>query len=355
MPLRVLLIAVTFSAYALGGPQMPKNEHATSETKAQEPENIQRPIPPRHVIIDPSVPAPNGPQPKPANGQGEATEKPLPRFIRPEWIIVYVTAAYCWITWRILKTIKRQADTMDRQATEARQSSAQQMQGVQASIAEATRAAKAMEGIAASMATSVEAAKENVRISRETADAAIATADATKDSALAMINSQRAWVVIHPGNPAPEVIAAIPGAARAPEIAFAFRIWNKGKTTATKVKVFSRYVLLNKMEDLPETPQYGPAAELPNGALIPTDKAEDVNAFWSYRRLEPNAYLFQDDVDAITKQEKFLYAYGIVIYDNGVGGEGSTCFGLVYNFPLPGDWHPKGFLHCGPPAYNKIT
>ena len=71
---------------------------------------------------------------------------------------------------RTLSAIERQADLMDRQATEARESTAQQMRDVQASIAEATRASKAMEGIAESMASNVESVRTSVGISREIAD-----------------------------------------------------------------------------------------------------------------------------------------------------------------------------------------
>jgi hypothetical protein len=59
---------------------------------------------------------------------------------------------------------------MERQANEARASATQQARDVQASIAEATRAASAMEEIAESMASNVESVRVSVDISREIAD-----------------------------------------------------------------------------------------------------------------------------------------------------------------------------------------
>lgn len=69
-----------------------------------------------------------------------------------------------------VRTLQAIANLMEQQATEARESAANQMRDVQASIAEATRASKAMEGIAESMALNVESVRESVGISREIAD-----------------------------------------------------------------------------------------------------------------------------------------------------------------------------------------
>ncbi len=71
---------------------------------------------------------------------------------------------------RTLREIKRQADLMDTQIQDSRKSGADNSRDVQASIAEATRAAKAMEGIAESMVANAESMKTSVAISREIAD-----------------------------------------------------------------------------------------------------------------------------------------------------------------------------------------
>ena len=85
-------------------------------------------------------------------------------------LLVLVGGGGVWAALLTLKAIERQADLMERQATEARDSATQQMRDVQASIAEATRSSKAMEGIAESMASNVESVRKSVGISREIAD-----------------------------------------------------------------------------------------------------------------------------------------------------------------------------------------
>ena len=71
---------------------------------------------------------------------------------------------------RTLSAIERQAELMERQATEARETTTQQMRDVQASISEATRASNAMERVAESMALSAESVRESLSISRGIAD-----------------------------------------------------------------------------------------------------------------------------------------------------------------------------------------
>jgi hypothetical protein len=54
---------------------------------------------------------PQDPQSKPTTGE-ETTEKSLPRFIRSEWVTVYVTLAYVVIALLTLRAIERQAEFM---------------------------------------------------------------------------------------------------------------------------------------------------------------------------------------------------------------------------------------------------
>jgi hypothetical protein len=63
-----------------------------------------------------------GGKPESPNSQDQAAEKPLPRFERPEWVIVYVTVVYAFIAWLTLLSIKRQANTMDKQFADAKES-----------------------------------------------------------------------------------------------------------------------------------------------------------------------------------------------------------------------------------------
>ncbi len=84
--------------------------------------------------------------------------------------LVLIGASGVYAALKTLKAIERQAELMERQANEARDSATQQARDVQDSIAEATRASRAMEGIAESMAANVESVRISVDISREVAD-----------------------------------------------------------------------------------------------------------------------------------------------------------------------------------------
>src|SRR5262249_41670297 len=113
MPFRFLW-AILLSAHSFGWPEMAKGQDPTANTKAKNTKQSEGAVP-THVIIDPPLPKIEF-QSGSGNNQDKSVDSPLPRFIRPEWIIVYVTTIYVWITWRMLKAIKRQADLLDNQA-----------------------------------------------------------------------------------------------------------------------------------------------------------------------------------------------------------------------------------------------
>lgn len=181
------------------------------------------------------------------------------------------------------------------------------------------------------------------------------TVAVARDSAMAAMNSQRAWVVTQPAHATPNLVPAIPGVPGAPKHFFAYRIWNAGHTTATDVKAFARYMILKSLDDLPVTPTYGELENFPNKVLIPTDTSIGDHGLWGLKWLEPVPTLWESEIEDFENRKRFLYAYGIVTYKNGIGGTGVTAFGLVYHFPLEGDWKPKGFLAAGPDEYNKST
>lgn len=117
-----VVFAFILSANLLGGPQVSKDQHTATDATARRAENDKRPIPPTHVIIDPPLPAVSS-KPESNDSQNEPAEKPLPRFIRPEWIIVYITAIYVFITWLMWRTIKRQSELLKQQVDDTRTAS----------------------------------------------------------------------------------------------------------------------------------------------------------------------------------------------------------------------------------------
>jgi len=113
------LAILSIAALLLGGPCVAENQqsqpHAVNDNTAQ----AHGVTPPTQVVIEPA-PATPCTQEKPCYIQENAPEKPLPRWKRPEWVIVYITAIYVFIAGLTLLAIKRQADTMQQQAIDAR-------------------------------------------------------------------------------------------------------------------------------------------------------------------------------------------------------------------------------------------
>jgi hypothetical protein len=54
-------------------------------------------------------------QEKPCWEKDASAENPLPRWRRPEWVIVYVTVVYALLAWLQLRAIRKQAAIMERQ------------------------------------------------------------------------------------------------------------------------------------------------------------------------------------------------------------------------------------------------
>jgi hypothetical protein len=118
MLFRFCVLFFVLVANLFGWPQMPKQQSANSSRKTTHPDQDKKRIPPIHVIVDPPFPL-SVPKPDTTGAQTEPQEKPLPRFTRAEWVIVYVTIVYAFIAWWTLKTIKKQTKVMEGQAKTA--------------------------------------------------------------------------------------------------------------------------------------------------------------------------------------------------------------------------------------------
>lgn len=118
------------------------------------------------MIIDPSS-ATVHIEPETDNTAKAALEKPWRQFLGSEWVIVYVTVAYSLITLLMWRTIKRQADIMDRQAREAKESSAQTFEVLKEQTDNALISAKAATISAIAADESAKASLAQIRMMKE--------------------------------------------------------------------------------------------------------------------------------------------------------------------------------------------
>jgi hypothetical protein len=81
-----------------------------------------QPTSPTHLTVDPPFPSTNQPKAEDKNNQ---PPKGWMRFLQSDWVIVYVTVANCIIALFMWLTIKRQANIMDAQARDTKESDAQ--------------------------------------------------------------------------------------------------------------------------------------------------------------------------------------------------------------------------------------
>src|SRR5579862_8015639 len=114
------VVTTMLAMLLLGWPSTAENQQSNSHKTSQKSAQNKQPAPPIHVVIDPPLPAASG-KPESTSSQNQSAEKPLPRFERPEWVIVYVTLVYAFIAWLTLIAIKRQANTMESQLADARE------------------------------------------------------------------------------------------------------------------------------------------------------------------------------------------------------------------------------------------
>lgn len=156
----IMLISVALILALLGGPGAAHQKKTQPHAATNKADHNQDVVPPQGAVVNPVSTAPHS-QPESSKEQPKPTSKPLPWFVRPEWVIAWITAACTIISGFQLWAIKRQADTMDRQAREVREST-----------------------------------KETTAVALETAQAAKASADAAMLNTNALMDSTRAWVLI---------------------------------------------------------------------------------------------------------------------------------------------------------------
>ena len=165
-------------------------------------------------------------------------------------------------------------------------------------------------------------------------------------------NSERAWLIITPRNWNPDLAAIDPKVAGPiPLNVFEATVKNIGRTPGQVIEIAMRYVTIGKLEDLPDIPDYGQTARPEGMLLVPQD------SFGRVTPLSPSPSLEPEDTRAIRAAQRFVYAYGFVVYKDVFGNEHETRRGYVYDFPqgLMVSLNQPSFQQGGPPAYNRAT
>jgi hypothetical protein len=104
------LLIVSVLAFLFGRPSVAQGQRSSPHTPDGKSSQHQQEVPPTHIVIDPPLPTPNRPKSESVKVESSSPEKLLPRFERPEWVAVYITAVYVLISWLTLRAVKRQAD-----------------------------------------------------------------------------------------------------------------------------------------------------------------------------------------------------------------------------------------------------
>jgi hypothetical protein len=178
-------------------------------------------------------------------------------------------------------------------------------------------------------------------------------AEAARASAESIKRSERAWIQAGPDMPEFKIEnLAPPGGAIA---VFNWSITNTGRTPARLLEIAARYRLIKSLNRISDVPEYnGDLEKIPlyENLLIPSERA------WSFQPLEPSV-LSPDEITAIKKGDRTLFAYGYVNYLDVFGDRHETGFCYCYLVPQGGmvsfakeGWRP--YLQA-PPAYKKAT
>jgi hypothetical protein len=174
-------------------------------------------------------------------------------------------------------------------------------------------------------------------------------AKAAKISAEALMNSERAWVIVDAdGRTKP--IEHIPGQ---PANVFNFFVWNTGKTPASVTFTRSEFKKIESLDDLPNIPKYrsGNLGTYSSNMLAPVGpkKMGSLNIIIQGPELDLVAF------NALLTHQFFIYVHGEIEYADVFEKKRRTTFGFYWHVPLPGDLLSEQWVRYGPPNYNECT
>jgi len=173
------------------------------------------------------------------------------------------------------------------------------------------------------------------------------SAEAAKQSAEALIESQRAWILVLPDhfeNPKPMY---------GPEMKddlmkFFISIKNVGTSPARLISTAFRYCLLNDLDELSPKPEYPQPLPYNGWIVAPQELVNEVIP------LEMEGLTAVELDSHCLNKTKFLFAYGVVKYRDIFNRERETRIGYVYEyFWVHQAMKPsRRIKQAGPPEYN---
>jgi len=183
--LKYLAIASVLGAFLLRGPDLSKKQESAPHTAHNVPHANAQPAQPAIPIVY-GTDCCKTESPK---SQNASQEKLLPWPLRPEWVIVYVTIGYAIIAWFTLRSISRQADYMERQGADFRESNAATALAAQETLSAIKRQADSMDTQTGHLASQIAEMQAQTAVAKTSAENALLNAKA-------LINSERAWIMI---------------------------------------------------------------------------------------------------------------------------------------------------------------
>jgi len=342
-----------FGAFLLGWPCVAEDQQAASHTANHQATQSDKAVQPTHVVIDPPLP-PSSSKPESSNGQEQTPEKPLPRYERPEWVIVYVTIVYAFIAWRTLRAIRKQADITEQQAADARKSATSAE-----SISNETL--KAIKRQGDWMRLSAKAQKLSAKAAITGAKAALESAHTASTSINAMINKERARLRIirlpledkplHPGYK--RKMTTLMGVDTPPVCLetdrFGIAIHNDGETSGYNVSAISTVEVIAEFGKV----------------LLHQSISTYVGVLGSNKRsgdiiIPLFGGIDQEVLDEIHNAKANLSFYGVVKYDDAFEKERVSEFNYIWNTAKTDLGPPFGSIDTsawidGPPGSNRTT
>jgi len=335
--LAILGVCVTF---LLGRPCVAEDNKATTNTASAQPQRDGRVVPPSSATVDPSNAAPLGKN-ESANQKADSPEKPLPRFFRPEWVIVYITAIYSLIAGITLWVIKRQADIMEGGAIDAIKSASDAATTAQGTLDAIKEQARIMRDQANLLVDHKLVFIESMKAARQSAEAAKTSADIAAGVSIPTL-------VIHEFETGDVGAADVSAFFQCPKVKITVK--NYGNTPA----FLKWWSLCFSCESLPEVPVYeGPGA----GIFLSKVVVQSGDTYTLPELFYLQRQMFSlEDVGAIVRREKVFCAYGYICYGDIFGNTlrrlkfCETVLNIIPGYEAICDWYEG----LGPRQYEGI-